>query len=35
MSDEESRQDFPNTDQRLAFCSSQWERREKEKNGTD
>jgi hypothetical protein len=26
MSDPESRQSFPDADQRFAFCSSQWER---------
>jgi len=27
MADEEARADFPDTDQRAAFCNSQWERR--------
>jgi hypothetical protein len=36
MSDDEAVEDFPDTDQRLAFCSSVWERREKEEeNGND
>ena len=35
MSDEEARQDFPDVDQRLAFCYSQLEERKEEKNGTD
>jgi hypothetical protein len=29
MGDEEANEDFPNRDQRFAFCNSQWERREK------
>ena len=34
MSDDEAVSDFPDTDQRLAFCSAQWDRKE-EDNGTD
>jgi hypothetical protein len=34
MSDEEAVSDFPDVDQRIAFCSSQWDRKE-EDNGTD
>lgn len=35
MSDDEAVQDFPETDQRLAFCSYQWEESNEEENGTD
>lgn len=28
MDDEESKRDFPDRDQRLAFCLNQWERKD-------
>jgi hypothetical protein len=35
MSDSEAVQDFPETDQRLAFCYAQWQAKPEEENGTD